>query len=170
MQPTLRRIITAIGLCVYVILQAPHLGLATPADATPRFFFSIIEAEAMQLSGDWRVAADKEGHCPAYPQFWSGNRLRGGAGAEEARAETTVDIPADGTYAIWGRYESPYGFDTLFDVTIYQDMSLFSRGKEMFKETFGDRNDAKAFGAAWRVQGPGAITMRISFAKKVWPS
>ena len=58
------------------------LGFILVAAASPGAFYAIVEAEAMQLTGDWRVAADKEGHCPAYPQFWSGTRLRGGAGAE----------------------------------------------------------------------------------------
>ncbi|NLF23533.1 MAG: hypothetical protein GX590_10285 [Lentisphaerae bacterium] len=102
---------------------------ATDAAAVhPRSYYAIVEAESMNLTGDWRVAADKEGHCPAYPQFWSGTRLRGGAGAERAVATQEIDIPADGTYAVWVRYESPYGFDARFDVSILQGPGTTSQG------------------------------------------
>lgn len=114
-------------------------------------FFAVIEAESMSLSGDWRVAKDKEGHCPAYPQFWSGNRLRGGAGPEPAEASQEIEIPADGTYAVWVRYESPYGFDVLFDVAIHQDKEG-KGGQPVYAGTFGDRNDLKSFYGNWRVQ------------------
>ncbi len=129
-------------------------GTTPPTKANDGFFYAVIEAEEMRVEGDWREAASHEGHCPAYPQFWSANRLRGGAGPENARAESVVEIPSNGTYAVWVRYESPHGFDTLFDVAIHQGSSLFSRGKPVFNATFGDRDDLKAFGAAWRVQGP----------------
>lgn len=129
------------------------LGFILVAAASPGAFYAIVEAEAMQLTGDWRVAADKEGHCPAYPQFWSGTRLRGGAGAERAVATQEIDIPADGTYAVWVRYESPYGFDARFDVSILQGPGTHPKA---FTETFGDRDDLKSFYGNWRVQGPWA--------------
>lgn len=128
----------------------------SPAEKKQTYYYAVIEAEEMTLSGDWRVAAEGEGYFPAYPQFWSGGCLRGGAGPESATAFAEIEIPSNGTYAVWVRYESPYGFDALFDVAIYQGGG-FGRGHQpVYSERFGDRNDLKAFGGNWRVQGPWA--------------
>ena len=55
---------------------------------------------------------------------------------------------------MWVHYESPYGFDVHFDVTIRQGGGLFSRGEAVYAERLGDRSDLKYFNGTWRVQGP----------------
>lgn len=120
--------------------------------ATP--WYAVVEAEDMHLQGDWSVIKGQEGYFPSAPNGWSGNRIRGGLDATEAVATQEVDIPADGRYAVWVRYESPYGFDVHFDVTIRQGMRLLSGGNEVYSERFGDRFDLKYFNGTWRVQGP----------------
>lgn len=114
----------------------------------PEGWRTLIEAESMELEGDWRVIKDLEGLTPGAPNMWSGHRLRGGAGDEAAKAEAELEVPHDGRYAIWVRYESPYGFDVHFDLSLQQD------GKTVFTERFGDRADIKNFNGVWRVQGP----------------
>ncbi len=122
---------------------------SSPAEtATNAPWYAVIEAEAMELQGDWRDVRGQEGYFPAAPNSWSGNRVRGGASADAARATAAFEVPADGRYAVWVRYESPYGFDVHFTVAITQG------GTTVYAGRFGDRADAKCFNGAWRIQGP----------------
>ena len=117
-------------------------------------WFEVIEAEGMHLRGDWRVIKGQEGYFPSAPNGWSADRIRGGLDAAVAVATQVVEIPADGRYAVWVRYESPYGFDVHFDITITQGAGLLSRRKTVYEERFGDRSDLKYFNGTWRVQRP----------------
>lgn len=135
--------------CALAILFALQQA-ALPADTPAQPWHAVIEAEDMRLEGDWRVIKGQEGYFPAAPNCWSANRLRGSKEATAAVATTKVLIPADGRYAVWVRYESPYGFDVPFTVSIRQDTA----GSTVYTERFGDRADLKYFNGVWRVQGP----------------
>lgn len=114
-------------------------------------WFAVVEAEDMSLTGDWKIVKGQEGYFPAAPNCWSANRIRGGSDATPANASAEIDVPADGKYALWVRYESSYGFDAHFTVAIRQG------GKSaapVYEQRFGDRSDEKCFNGAWRVQGP----------------
>jgi len=107
-----------------------------------------IEAEDMKSSGGWTVAKGYEGYMPSEPEWWSGNRLR--ADASDAPAEARIDFqaPGAGAYNLWARFESAYGFDSLFSVAVMQG------GKKLAEAEFGGREQLKYFtmGRGWRVQ------------------
>jgi hypothetical protein len=123
---------------------------AAAAETPPAPWVKIVEAEAMTLQGDWKVVKGQEGYFPAAPNNWSANRIRGGESANPAVATQDVEVPADGKYAVWVRYESPCGFDVHFSLTIQQG----DPAAAVYAESFGDRADAKCFNGSWRVQGP----------------
>lgn len=122
------------------------LLLAMAAAATP--WYGILEAESMTIVRGWTVARGNEGNFPAYPNLWSGNRLRGDAGDAEAVAKGELRVPTAGEYALWVRYESSYGFDARFAVELSQ------KGKRVLSALCGDRDDVKYFDGEWLVQGP----------------
>ena len=133
------------------LLAAVTGGAQTPDPAipvAPAGWHAVVEAESMELQGDWRVIKGQEGYSPAAPNNWSANRIRGGESAAAANATASLEIPADGRYAVWVRYESPYAFDVHFTLAIAQ------HGGTVYTERFGDRADAKCFNGTWRVQGP----------------
>ena len=115
-------------------------------------WYRVIEAEQMDVQGDWKVIKGHEGYTPGAPNIWSANRLRGGASEAVGTAKRTIEVPRDGEYAVWVRYESPYGFDVHFDVAITQSSS----DQPVYRERFGDRAHVKNFNGTWRVQGPWA--------------
>jgi len=149
----LHTILNGLVLCTASLAatDAPKAECPAPPGREP--FYAIVEAEEMDLKGDWKIVQGNEGYCPAYPNNWSGNRIRGGAGPEEAVATKEIEIPADGKYALWVRFESSYGFDAWFSIEIRQ---THGRKGGAFSQTFGDRDDLKCFTGTWRVQGPWA--------------
>ncbi len=132
----------------YVVVPASWGQAARAVDAEP--WYRVVEAEAMTLQGDWQVIKGQEGYFPSAPNNWSADRLRGGATADSAEAHADVEIPSDGQYAVWVRFESPYAFDVHFDVSISQP----SASRPVFEQRFGDRAHLKCFNGVWRVQGP----------------
>ena len=136
---------TCLSILAFWCLSLPLARAAATADKP---WHAVVEAEDMELQGDWKVIKGQEGYSPAAPNIWSANRLRGGASAAPARATATIDVPADGRYAVWVRYESPYAFDVHFSLAITQG------GQTAYSGRFGDRADAKCFNGTWRVQGP----------------
>ena len=109
-----------------------------------------MEAEAFRGGHGWDVIRGTEGYFPALPNLWSADRLRAPAGARDAWATNDVTIPEDGTYAIWARYECPYGFDVTFRVEVEQAGAVMATGD------FGSRDRMKYFpnGRGWQLQGP----------------
>jgi hypothetical protein len=108
-----------------------------------------IEAESLRVRSGWEVIRGRQGFSAGQPMLWSANRLRAGAGDSPAVAETPIDVPAAGTYNLWVRCDSPYGFDCLFSVELQQ-------GKRRQSGEFGGKAQSKyfPFGRGWQVQGP----------------
>lgn len=109
----------------------------------------MIEAEDLEIESGWEVIRDREGYFPSRPGIWSGNRLRADESDTPARASKTFNVPRAGTYHLWTRYESPAGFDVLFNVAVLQ------KGASRLHQELGGRDQSKyfPFGRRWRVQG-----------------
>ena len=134
--------------CVLACLSA---AISVMAADGQKPWFTVLEAENMSLQGDWKVVKGAEGYFPSAPNCWSADRIRGSNDQTPATASAEVNVPADGQYAVWVRYESPYGFDVHFTLSVGQ-----GRNKEssVLQQQFGDRSDKKYFNGTWRVQGP----------------
>jgi hypothetical protein len=108
-----------------------------------------IEAESLNVRSGWEVIGGRQGFAVGQPMLWSAKRLRAGADDASAVASADISVPAAGVYNLWVRYDSPYGFDTLFSVEVRQ-------GKRVQQGDFGGKEQSKyfPFGRGWRVQGP----------------
>ena len=108
-----------------------------------------IEAEALSVKSGWEVITGRQGFSVGQPMLWSANRLRADADDSPAVAESVMRVPAAGVYNLWVRYDSPYGFDTLFTVEVRQ-------GKHVQRAEVGGKAQSKffPFGRGWQVQGP----------------
>ena len=131
---------------VRTMLCALALGLAVDAAAHE----VCLEAEDLETDAGWRVISGYEGYMPSEPDRWSGNRLRADASDEPATGRTEFEVPAAGTYHLWVRFESAYGFDSLFTIEIQQD------GKTRVAAELGGKEQCKyfLFRRGWQVQGP----------------
>jgi len=78
-------------------------GQAGQPDQAPSALY--LEAEDGELSGGFTIAADGAASNGAYIHGPPGVAMDMTAGAAQARY--TFDLPADGTYVIWGRIYSP---------------------------------------------------------------
>lgn len=108
-----------------------------------------IEAESLTVQSGWQVIRGRQGFSVGQPMLWSANRLRADADDTPASAQTVIYVPETGAYNLWVRYDSPYGFDTLFTVEIHQ-------GGRVQEGRFGGKAQRKyfPFGRGWQVQGP----------------
>ncbi|MEI6168592.1 MAG: beta-galactosidase trimerization domain-containing protein [bacterium] len=73
---------------------------------------------------------------------WS-SRLRNAMtdeGNNSAEAIQDIDVPVDGTYMVWAKYECPPNFNYAFGVRLEE-----SRGKVVYEKTYGLRESAKHF-------------------------
>jgi len=111
-----------------------------------------MEAEDFQIVSGWKVIKGFEGYFPARPATWSGNRIRDNEEKALAIATKNVNIDEDGKYNLWVRYESAYGFHSLFNIEILQNKKLVFKGK------FGNKDSFKYFpmDRKWQIQGPWA--------------
>ncbi|HOL50317.1 MAG TPA: hypothetical protein PK165_08440, partial [bacterium] len=111
-----------------------------------------IEAEDFQIVSGWKVIKSFEGYFPARPATWSGNRIRDDEQVALAIAKKKVRIDEDGKYNLWVRYESAYGFNSLFNIEIVQNKKIVFAGE------FGNRDSFKYFPMErkWQIQGPWA--------------
>ncbi len=111
-----------------------------------------LEAEDFQLVSGWKIIKRFEGYFPARPATWSGDRIKDDEKSSQAIATRKFNVDEEGTYNLWVRYESAYGFNSLFDIEIIQNK------KTVFSAEFGNRDDFKYFpmDRKWQVHGPWA--------------
>jgi len=107
-----------------------------------------LEAEDFTLVRGWRV--EDVTYFSSQPNLWSGTKIVADAGDEPALAVREIEIPEAGAYNVWVRYESCYGFGSVFTVSIRQGDRLVEAG------TFGAKENIKffPFGRGWAAQGP----------------
>ncbi len=96
-----------------------------------------IEAEHFKAVRGWKVAPG--GYFAGQPNLWSLNVLVADETDSPAIATKDIEIPASGRYNLWVRYESCYGFGSVFKIQINQNGKIVASG------IFGKKEDKKYF-------------------------
>jgi len=109
----------------------------------------LIEAEDFDGLGQGWTVTDT-GYCYGIPHEWSLRKITADATEDYAEVKKMVRIPKTAAYNLWVRYESAYGFGSLFEIKIEQ------AGQEIANEQFGGISDRKyfPFSKGYTVQGP----------------
>ncbi|MCM8815260.1 MAG: hypothetical protein NC937_03065 [Candidatus Omnitrophica bacterium] len=72
-----------------------------------------IEAEAFKLIKGWSITDD--GYFPSLPNFFSRQKIEADASDNSALATFSFEVPESKVYRLWVRYESCYGFGSVFN-------------------------------------------------------
>ncbi|MCM8788611.1 MAG: beta-galactosidase trimerization domain-containing protein, partial [Candidatus Omnitrophica bacterium] len=107
-----------------------------------------VEAEAFKLIKGWKITDN--GYFPSLPNFFSRQKIEADASDSFALATFSFDVPESKVYRLWVRYESCYGFGSVFNIKIVQDKAIRTQAD------FGKKEDKKffPFGKGETVQGP----------------
>ncbi len=122
------------------------------AQEPPKPVRLIFEAEDFKpIEGDWTVKEFGSNYFAATfaVSFLSRGRYLGAPEQGVAsRAVRDIDVPRDGTFEVWARYEQPYDYSVEFDIEIEQG------GKNVFQRGYGRRDAPKlwAFGKGFQPQ------------------
>jgi hypothetical protein len=141
-----------IGLTLAGSILVRTSNTTTAADDPPKPLRLFIEAEDFQpVEGDWSVKDFGTNYYAgtfAVTFLSRGRYLSAPERGAPSKAVKDIDIPRDGTFEVWARYEQPYDYSVEFDIDIQQD------GKTVFQRGYG-RHDAPklwAFGKGFQPQ------------------
>ncbi|MCM8788942.1 MAG: hypothetical protein NC907_04045 [Candidatus Omnitrophica bacterium] len=96
-----------------------------------------IDAENFNLGSGWKVSPG--GYFSGQPNIWSLNVIIADEKDAPAIAKKDIEVPASGKYNLWVRYESCYGFGSVFSVSVVQNKKIAA------KQIFGRIEDEKYF-------------------------
>ena len=97
----------------------------------------VLEAEDFRPSGQGGWKAIRDGGGNYMVDIIGASHISGGmllsapASADGAQAVLNAEIPADGAYKIWARYEAPLYYNCIFDISVKQG------GKIVFSHEYG---------------------------------
>ncbi len=135
----------AMTFCLSLAVALSAQAIAEEKESAPREI--PLEAEHMRVVSGWVVEGGA--HFDGQPNLWSGARLTADAADAPAVAVKHIRVPTAGKHLLWVRYESCYGFGSVFSVEVEQ------RGRRQ-AAVFGQKRAVKyfPFGRGWTVQGP----------------
>ena len=128
------------------------LAAGSAQEAPPAPVRLIVEAEDFRpVAGDWEA---KEWGTNYYANTFAVTFLSRGrylAAPEQgavSRAVYAIEVPRDGRFEVWARYEQPYEYSVEFDIEIQQD------NKTVFQRGYGRRDAPKLwpFGKGFQPQ------------------
>jgi hypothetical protein len=108
---------------------------------SPKPLRLIIEGEDFKpVEGDWQVQEFGTNYYAATlaVTFLSRGRYLGAPEQGVAsRAVREIEVPRDGSFEVWARYEQPYDYSVEFELTVEQD------GKAVFQRGYGRKDGPK---------------------------
>ncbi len=139
-------------LLAFAVAGGLLIFLPSHAQETPKPLRLIVEAEDFKpVEGDWAVKEFGSNYFAATfaVSFLSRGRYLGAPEQGAAsKAVREIDVPRDGAFEVWARYEQPYDYSVEFDIEIEQG------GKAVFQRGYGRRDAPKlwAFGKGFQPQ------------------
>lgn len=142
-----------LGLSCFFILSAVGT-MSAEAPVAPDPTRIIIECEDMKGVEQDRFGPGKEWQVGRWGQDLYQNMIFGGvwasrlrmamtdAGSNDASATKEIEVPADGTYKVWAKYECPPFFNYAFGIKIEP---LDGKGAAVFDQKYGLLDSAKHY-------------------------